>query len=241
LNSKNLSGGGIAVDDHADSGDEATYNALQLPGAKRNDDGSRLARVEVLTRQVAFSSTGREWSAVTGEGLIVWGLDEDMIFDPISLTEAITPAAVSSKILDGEYGLALKMALHLNESSLVQNVLDETPYKSISQVVRSVGKEHLERLMQCIARVASESPHIQFYLQWCLQLLQCHGQYIDQHRSTYMRALRATHKAVQTRYDELKPIEQNSYMLGFVEQHAQLVLPVSTMTETPGSAVNGSL
>ncbi len=130
LNSRNLGGGG-PVDDHVGSEDETTYNALQLPGAKRGDDGSRSNRVEVLTLQVAFSSTGREWSTLSGEGLHVFSLDEDMIFDPISLTEAITPGAVTSKLHAGDYAIALRMAVHLNEFALIKRVLEETPYASI--------------------------------------------------------------------------------------------------------------
>jgi hypothetical protein len=53
LNSKNMTD--FPVDDHADFGDETTYNNLRLPGAKRGDDGSRTSKVEVLTTQVCFS------------------------------------------------------------------------------------------------------------------------------------------------------------------------------------------
>jgi len=224
LNSKNLGAGG-PIDDHADSGDETTYNAMQLPGARRGDDGSRKSKVEVLTMQVAFSSTGREWATVSGEGLHVYSLDEDMIFDPISLTEAITPAAVESKLASGDYGLALRMAIHLNEFALVKDVMEGTPYDSIGPVVRSVGPEHLERLLQCVAKVTADSSHIEFYLQWCLQLLLTHGRYMDSHRSTFMRAFRAMHKAVQTRHDELKTMcDENKYTLDFIQDHAQLLL-----------------
>ena len=231
LNSKNLGAGG-PVDDHADSGDETTYNAVQLPGAKRSDDGSRRSKIEVLTMQVAFSSTGREWATVSGEGLHVYSLDEDMIFDPISLTEAITPAAVGAKLALGEHGLALRMAIHLNEYALVKDVLGQTPFDSIPHVVRSVGMEHLERLLQFVAKVAADSPHIEFYLQWCLQLLQSHGIYMDSHRGTFMRAFRAMHKAVQTRYDELKSSDQNRYMLGFIEDHARLLMEQEQQQES---------
>jgi len=110
---------------------------MHLPGARRDDDGSRRSKVEVLTMAVSFSSTGREWAAVSGEGLHVYSLDEDMIFDPISLTEAITPAAVHSKLGLGDHGLALRMALHLNEASLVQEVMEHTPFSAIPLVVRS--------------------------------------------------------------------------------------------------------
>jgi periodic tryptophan protein 2 len=212
------------VDDHAGSDDETNYNALRLPGAKRGDDGSRSSKVEVLTSQVSFSSTGREWAAVSSEGLHVYSLDEDMIFDPISLTENITPAAVESKIMSGDYSIALQMALHLNEFALVRQVLEETPFASITHVVRTIGPEQLERLMQYAAKIMETSPHVEFYLEWCLEVLKTHGIHMDKHRPLFMRAFRAMHKVVQTRHDELKTIcNQNRYNLDFIATQARLV------------------
>lgn len=212
------------VDDHADnSEDETIYNAIRLPGVKRGDDGSRSSKVEVLTVQVSFSSTGREWAAVSGEGLHVYSLDEDMMFDPISLTESITPAAVESNLASGSYSIALCMAIHLNEFALVKQVLEEIPYASIPSVVRTVGPEQLERLMNVVAKVMETSPHIQYYLSWCLELLRTHGIHMDKHRSSFMRAFRAMYKIVQTRHDELKTIcNENTYALEFIENHAKL-------------------
>ena len=235
LNSKNLTKFG-PLDDHAGSDDETTYNAISLPGAKRSDDGSRSSRVEVLTLQVSFSSTGREWAAVSGEGLHVYSLDDDMMFDPIFLTEAITPAAVESK-LDAkrpQYGVALSMAVHLNEYALVKQVLDSTPYASISHIVRGLGPTQLERVMQFLTKVLEEgSPHIEFYLQWCLQLLQTHGVFLERRRGSFMRAFRAMHKVIQTRHDELKTIcNENKYTLDFVEDQARLILKKRKQQET---------
>jgi periodic tryptophan protein 2 len=231
LNSKNLTDFG-PVDDHAGSDDETTYNAIRLPGAKRGDDGSRKTKVEVLTTQVAFSSTGREWATVSGEGLHVYSLDEDMIFDPISLTEAITPAAIEAKVAAGDYGIALRMAVHLNEFALVRQVLENTPFASIPHVVRSIGPEHLERLMQFISKIMDGSPHVEFYLEWCLQLLQTHGLHMEKHRGSFMRAFRATHKTIQTRNDELKTIcNENKYTLEFVENQAKLIKHHTEMDE----------
>ena len=224
LNSKNMTEFG-PVDDHAGSDDETNYNALRLPGAKRGDDGSRASKVEVLTSQVSFSSTGREWAAVSSEGLHVYSLDEDMIFDPISLTENITPAAVESRISSGDFTVALQMALHLNEFALVRQVLEETSYASIAYVIRSVGPEQLERLMQYVAKIMETTPHIEFYLEWCLQMLRTHGMHMDKTRSSFMRALRAMYKIVQTRHDELKTIcNQNRFNLDFIATQARLIM-----------------
>jgi len=229
LSSKNMTDFG-PVDDHAnDSEDETTFNALRLPGAKRGDDGSRSSKVEVLTRQVAFSSTGREWSAVSGEGLHVYSLDEDMLFDPISLTEAITPAAVEMKLFNKDYSMALRMSIHLNEYKLMKQVLEGIPYASVPSVVKTISQDQLERLMNTIAKIMDTSPHVQYYLRWSLELLKAHGVHMDKHRSSYMRAFRSMHKIVQTKQDELKTIcNQNKYTLEFIENQAQLKLTAGT-------------
>uniref|UniRef100_A0A7S4VMW2 Small-subunit processome Utp12 domain-containing protein n=1 Tax=Ditylum brightwellii TaxID=49249 RepID=A0A7S4VMW2_9STRA len=222
LNSKNLADGG-PIDEMEYSGDEADNN--HLPGAKRRDDGSRKSRVEVLTMQVAFSSTGREWATVSNEGLHVYSLDDDMIFDPILLTEAVTPGAVQSNLRSGQYGTALVMSLHLNEFALIRQVIEDTPYGSIPHVVRSVGPEHLERLLQCVSKCMADSPHVEFYVQWCLELLQTHGMHMEKHRGSFMRAFRAMHKSVQTRHDELKSVSDNNrYTLDFMEDQTKLLL-----------------
>jgi periodic tryptophan protein 2 len=222
LNSNLLAVGG-PVDDDAESGDESNYNAVSIPGAKRGDDGSRNSRVEVLTSQVSFSSTGREWAAVSGEGLHVFSLDDDMVFDPIFLTETVTPAAVEAKLSLGDYGVAMKMAVYLNEFDLVKTVIERTPPPSIPQVIRTFGVENLERLLQFISKGMDNSPHIEFYVHWCLNVLQIHGITIEKDRAAYMRSLRSMYKVIQTLQDDLRPVsDSNKYILSFIEDQACL-------------------
>lgn len=214
---------GIPIDDHGDSGDETTYNAVPLPGAIRGDDGSRSSKVEVLTRQLGFSSTGREWAAVSGEGLHVYSLDDEMMFDPIQLTESVTPAAVQSKLNGGQYSVALRMAIHLNEISLIKDVLDHTPYDKISLVVESIDPHHLEHVMQVVSTRLADSAHVEFFLHWCLQLLETHGLYMERHRSSFMRCYRSMYKTMWTKKDDLKSVsDSNRYMLEYFESQAHL-------------------
>lgn len=230
LNSKNLGDGG-PVDDEHDSADEGNDLAPHLPGAKRADDGTRKSRVEVLTTQVAFSPTGREWSTVSGEGLHVYSLDDDLIFDPMALTEAVTPGAVQANLRKRKYGMALLMSLHLNKYALVKSVIEDTPYDSIATVVRSIGQEHVGNLIQFISKAMEDSPHIEYYLQWCLELLQTHGLLMERHRGKYLRAFRALFRVVQSRYVDLKSIcDDNKYSLDFLESQAKLLFTQETQT-----------
>ena len=178
-----------------------------------------------MTSQVAFSSTGREWAAVSNEGLHVYSLDDDMIFDPISLTEEITPGAVRSNLRNGKHSVALLVSLHLNEYALVREVLEEIPFGSIPIVVKSIGPEHIERLMQFISKCMLDSPHLEFYLQFCLEMLRVHGLHMEKHRGGFMRAFRSMHRSVQIHHDELKRVcDENRYTLDFVEDQAQICL-----------------
>ena len=222
LNSKNIADGGPLMDEMNGSGDEADFSA-SIPGAKRGDDGSRKSRVEVLTMQVGFSCTGREWATVSNEGLHVYSLDDDAVFDPVALDEAVTPGAVQSNMQAGEYGKALRMSLHLNEYALVKQVMEETPFKSIAHVVTSVGSKNLEALLQYLSKSMIDSPHVEFYLQWCLQILQIHGTYLEKYKGSHMRAFRAMHKTVQSRYNEVDGLcNENRYTLDFIQNQAKL-------------------
>lgn len=244
LNSKNLADGGPVPTPTKDTlMDVTTYNASTLPGAKRGDDGSMLLKsVEARTRQIVFANTGREWGVISEEGLHIYSLDDDMIFDPISMLEqeVITPATIEHKLSLREYGAALRMALYLNEYHIIQNVLDQIPYGSIDFVCRSIyhdtsasqnkkknstaHHQPLEILLQVISTLIDESPHIEFYIQWTLVLLQLNGFMIECNRSIYLRVLRALHKAIVTKRTDFYAIcNENKYMLEFIENHASLM------------------
>jgi periodic tryptophan protein 2 len=234
LNSKNLGPNGIPVDDHANSDDETDYQRGHMPGAKRGDDGSRTSKVEVLTHQVAFCQTGREWAAVSGEGwLQIYSLEDDLVFDPVALTEEITPAAVARKLALEEYGLALRTALALNETPLILQVLDETPFASIAAVVKTVNPEYLATLFTAVATQVSTSPHLEFYLEWTLRLLQSHGLVVEQqHRSRFLRALRTLHKEICKQYEDLKTAgNANRYVLAVLEEHGHLMASLEAKEE----------
>lgn len=179
----------------------------------------------MLTTQVAFSPTGREWATVSGEGLHLYSLDDDMIFDPLTLTEAVTPGAVQANLRKRKYGMALLMSLHLNEFALVKSVIEDTPYESIATVVHYSGQERLNELIQFLSKCMEDSPHVEYYLKWCIELLQTHGIFLEKNRGKYLRSFRALFRVVQSRYMDLKTIcNENRYSLEFLEKQANLLL-----------------
>jgi periodic tryptophan protein 2 len=61
----------------------------------------------------------------------------------------------------------------------VSELLEETPYGSITHVVKAIGSEHLERLMQFISKCMLDSPHLELHMEWCLEMLKTHGLFVE--------------------------------------------------------------
>lgn len=50
-----------------------------------------------------FLFPGRSWAASTTEGLLVYSLDNDWLFDPLDLDFSNTPSAVKQKLKEKDY------------------------------------------------------------------------------------------------------------------------------------------
>ena len=208
LNSKFMADGGpiSEIQEAGDDEDARKMGAVtNLPGAKRMDDGSRKSKREVKTSCIGFSGTGTDFAAVTTEGLLVWSLDSDMVFDPVALTEEVTPSAVASNIAKGLHGQALAMALLLNENNLIEAAVDGVPNGSIPLVCRGISREHFDRFLQFLAKKVASTPHIEFYLNWLLAFSKAHAGALEGSRGVKHRSsLKSLFKAVKSRQLELR-------------------------------------
>ena len=110
------------------------------------------------------------------------------------------------------------MALLLNEAPLIELVVDNVPLESVELVVRSVNREHLERLLQFLAVTLAKTNHIEYYLAWALALLKFHGLELEGERNAkYLRGLRSCFKSVKGRHDDIrKVVDENHYTLQFL-------------------------
>jgi len=120
-------------------------------GSSRIDQGSRTVRPELLTSSIRFSPTGREWAAATTQGLEIFGLDDTMAFLPTDLDVTVTPQAIDLALSQNEYGLAINMALQLNEREYIKKSLDMVPSDSINLVVKSVNQAMIQPVMKVIS------------------------------------------------------------------------------------------
>jgi len=199
--------------DHGDG----LHNAL--PGAKRRDDGHRTAPLQLYTSKLQFSPTSREWAAISPQGLHIYSLDDDMIFDPIFLSDKITPKAVHTALTRKEYGLALRYALQLNEFQLLHSAVDTVPYNNVPSVVRSVHAHHYESFLFHLSKILDSTPHIDFYLHWTLSFLQCHGAALHRRRTKYVRAFRALMRSLNRKKDLVDKLwTENVFWLDFVDE-----------------------
>jgi periodic tryptophan protein 2 len=62
----------------------------------------RTTRPEVRCKCVDFSPTGLAFAVASTEGLLVYSVDDSLVFDPFELGEDVTPAAADEALSSGE-------------------------------------------------------------------------------------------------------------------------------------------
>eukprot|EP00744_Colponema_vietnamica_P009652 GILI01013704.1.p1 GENE.GILI01013704.1~~GILI01013704.1.p1 ORF type:complete len:671 (+),score=201.45 GILI01013704.1:103-2013(+) len=204
-----------------DSDDDDTNEAL--PGVKKGDMSSRRTRLAIRTKAVRFSPTGRAWAAASTEGLLIYSLDDALVFDPVELDMDVTKENVFLLLKREEFNKALLMALKLNEVDVVRAVYEKVPLAEIPVIVQSFPLVFLQRLLTFIATELEQSRHLEFHLVWALQLLNTHGKYfkgpssLSVVSSSFHTTLRALHKAIQGKFNDLSKLcDENMYTLGFL-------------------------
>ena len=221
LNSKRMTDVGVAIDEFdLDEGSDEEGIGELLPGAKRSDDpGVRGKRRAVCVQSVRFSPTGRQWSCASTEGLLIYALDEDLVFDPVDLSVDVTPAAVRLAVARREHGRALLLALQLNEREPLREALEAVPLASVELVAKNVSVGYLQRLLDLLAERIGDSPHLEFHLRWLLALQGAFGTYLRSPAAAprLMRTFRALQKSVARHQDDLTRLcSDNRYTMEFI-------------------------
>ena len=176
--------------------DEDLRYETNLPGVKKGDMSSRKVKPEVRTKCVRFSPNGSAWAAASTEGLLVYTLDDNLVFDPFDLDIDITPDSIKSTVADGLYSRALLMSLHLNEKELIVQCIEAPPMETLQLVISTLPNTYLQRLLDVLAERLDVSPHIEFYMRWIVNILSYHGAYIQGNYTAFLRTLRALHKSM---------------------------------------------
>lgn len=177
----------------------------------------RVTRLAVRASCVRFSPDGRSWAAASTEGLLIYSLDESLVFDPTGLEIETTPATISAAVKRKDFGRALPMAICLNEPKLMRAVWQQVPPESIALVAQRLPPPYLERLLRFLGGEMESSRHLHALLLWVQQLLHAHGRALHDAPSTFEVALRTLHKGVRLRYDDLSQMcHSNQFDLTFL-------------------------
>lgn len=137
--------------------------------------------------------SGRSWAACSTEGLLIYSLDQSLLFNPYELEEDVTPARVRQAIMNEEYGEAVVMAIKLNQEAMVTEAVEKTPTGlgkrgrllelplftgclfSVEFVCRALPIVYVEKLLSFLVAGLESSKHVEFYLFWTHSLLTYHG------------------------------------------------------------------
>lgn len=148
---------------------------IRLPGVVKGDMCSRAFKPEVRVSEVKFSPTGREWAAVTTEGILVYSLDGNTAFHPFEVSTDVTPETIKEKSKLGQHGIAINMALRLNEEHVLREVLENVPFSAIEVLAQHIQISHVEKLLRHIGEEVGKTNHLQFYVMWIKYLLLHHA------------------------------------------------------------------
>ncbi|KAG0702293.1 Periodic tryptophan protein 2 [Chionoecetes opilio] len=155
--------------------------AIKLPGTRQGDMSRRAFRPEVRVSYLTFSPTGRSWAASTSEGLLVYSLDTDWLFDPLDLDFSNTPSAVKQKI-------------------------KEKDYSTVNVVVSNLTQLYVEKMLAYLAEAIESTRHIGLYSQWTTALVTSHGHTLKTRSPQIMSILNGLQKSLILHHNNLTKV-----------------------------------
>nr|ASF90255.1 hypothetical protein SPAR04681 [Bartheletia paradoxa] len=216
LDSRNMTEAGplSLVDTAGDESDLEDRIDRTLPGVGRGDLSKRRTRQEARTKAVRFSPTGRSWAAASTEGLLVYSLDESLVFDPFDLDMDITPQSIVATLAEREYLRALVMSFRLNELHLLRRVYEAVPPSDVRLLARQLPVVYVQAMLRFIAGHVEKSPHVEFHLLWISAILTAHGRFLKDRSAEHAAVFRALHKGVSDFQQNIaKTCDENTFAL----------------------------
>ncbi|OIV98316.1 hypothetical protein TanjilG_16643 [Lupinus angustifolius] len=220
LNSKNMNDAGpleLIDDDNSDIEDGLDKQTrgkigLDLPGAMPNG-----GRPVIQTKGLRIAPTGRSFVAATTEGVLVYSVDDSFIFDPTDLDIDVTPEAVDEALTENQPSRALILSLRLNEDSYIKKCIFAVSPPDIPAVATSIPNRYLQRLIEALADLLENCPHLEFILRWSQELCKAHGNSIQQNSRNLLPSLKSLQKSITRIHQDLADTcSSNEYMLQYL-------------------------
>uniref|UniRef100_H2YNU9 Small-subunit processome Utp12 domain-containing protein n=1 Tax=Ciona savignyi TaxID=51511 RepID=H2YNU9_CIOSA len=205
--------------------DMDTDEKIKLPGVRVGDMGARAFHDEVRVSGVCFSPTGREWAAVSTEGLLIYSLDANLVFDPFNLDMDITPESIrdASQVGGKEYSGSIMMSFRLNDKPLIREVLEAVPSSSIELLCERLPPSYVDKLLDFLASEMESSPHLHFILLWMRAILTKHGPHLKSKSNHVVAVMRHVQKSLTRKSETIcKLLDANFYQSQYIISLAQL-------------------
>lgn len=220
LNSGRLTEAGSLdlIDDAGENSDLEDRVDNTLPGSNRGGDlSTRRIRPEVRVMSIQFSPTATAFAAASTEGLLVYSVNDTMIFDPFDLDIDVTPQTTMESLQSKAYLEALVMSFRLNEEYLINRVYEAIPVAQINLVSSTLPVVYVSRILKFIAEYAMESQHLEFNLLWIKALLSAHGAFMNLHKQDFAFAMRSIQRFLgRIAKDVVKTSKTNIYAYRFL-------------------------
>lgn len=151
--------------------------SMKMPGQKHPDMSLRDLKPEIACRHVEFSPTGRGFVTITTEGLLIYKLDDDNLFNSFDISIDVSTIKYHEMIKQKDYGQALLCAIKLNELKLIKDVLMYFSIDQIDPISKALNISHAHRFIHHLCSLINSiknCPNIEFLLYWINSLLSNH-------------------------------------------------------------------
>lgn len=207
------------IDDAGENSDFDDRVDNSLPGSKRGGDPSlRNVRPEIRISAIQFSPTAMSFAAASTEGVLIYSIDDELVFDPFNLDIDITPETIEQTLAEKEYLNALIMAFRLNENYLIEKVYESIPIKDIKLIAASLPNVYVDRLLNIVGAMANANQHIEYHLLWIKEVISAHGKFINKNKASFAKSLRLIQRFIQRiAKDVVNVSRENEYSYLFLE------------------------
>jgi len=218
LNSKNMtSDGPLDLIDDPDSDDDNLKQSYKQLGRKLPGTQANFGRPIARTKALQLCATGRTFAAATTEGLLIYSMDDNLIFDPADIAIDVTPEAINNALAEKLTSRALILALRLNEPKLIKKCVEAVNPSEITAVVTAVPVNYLATLCNVLAEYLERSIHLEFLLLWCQEVVVIHGKTMEGRQAEMLPSLRTLQKSLITIHEDLSELcSSNLYMLQYI-------------------------
>lgn len=175
-------------------------------------------------KDLALSPSGGMWAAATTEGIVVYSLASEALFDPTDLSEDISVPTMHRLIGRGAHLKALLVAVRLNDSAHVRHVLLRVPPGEMPGVVAAMPAAVAAPVFRALAEDIGRSPHVEYVMAWARAVCEVHGEALQgAPRTEVMPAFRAVQRGLQEVTTRLRPaVEKCLHQLEYLEVVAQM-------------------